>query len=179
MRIIDHFVDKVSHQLKNKYPDELPSYGIIRYALKFIITNTIPIFLIIMFSLIFGNLKESLIAILGFSLLRIFSGGFHFQTPEKCIIFSTVMIILISELGYYFTTHTFIMFIVSLLIVLIYAPSDIQNQTKVKKENYKWFKIISLLLVSIFYLIDNPISNLAILVQSILLIRLKGGGKEE
>lgn len=178
MRIIDQFVDKLSHYLKDKYPNELPSYGIIRYAIKFIITNTIPILLIIILSLIFGDLQDSMIAILSFSLLRTFSGGFHFQTPEKCILFSTIMIISITKLGYYFEKYTFIMFVMSLLLTLKYAPSKITEQTKVKKENFKWFKIVSLFLVSIFYLINNPISNLAVLVQSTLLIRRLKGGEE-
>ncbi|WP_029517998.1 accessory gene regulator ArgB-like protein [Paenibacillus polymyxa] len=173
--MIDKLADDISNYLKNKYPEELPSTQIVRYSMKFVISNLLPIIIVLFASLFLNNTYEVMITLISFSSLRMFSGGFHFRSAEACIVFSSLTIIVISKIAIYLNDHTFLMFLVSLALVLIYAPSNIEKQTRVKEKNFIWFKIISLSLVAIIYAFDNPISNFAVLVQCLLLIRLKGG----
>jgi accessory gene regulator B len=177
MNMIDQIADKWSCAAKSKYPDELPSQQIVRYTLKFIISNTIPIFIVLIASMLLGITKEAVLALIGFSSLRMFSGGFHFKSADMCIVFSSLVIILIALEGNYFEHYSFAMYLASVILVMIYAPSKIEQQTRAKPEKFKWFKIISLIIVSLIYIINIPVMNLAVLVQSLLLIRLRGGEK--
>ncbi|WP_311078193.1 accessory gene regulator B family protein [Paenibacillus polymyxa] len=177
MKLIDNIADKSSFYLKNKYRDELPSEQIIRYALKLIILNVIPVLIVVFVATYLNIVPQSITALISFSLLRMFSGGFHFKSAEYCIVFSSLMIIVISKFGFLLSDCSFIMYCVCIVLVMIYAPSKIKEQTRVKEEYFHRFKIISLVIVSLFYIWDNPVSNLAILVQSLLLIYRKGGEK--
>ncbi|MEJ3719198.1 accessory gene regulator B family protein [Paenibacillus polymyxa] len=177
MNMINQLADKWSISAKRKYPDELPSQQIVRYTIKFIISNTIPIFIVLIASMLLGITKEAILALIGFSSVRMFSGGFHFKSAEMCIVFSSLVIILIASCGNYFDNYSFAMYLASIILVMLYAPSKIEQQTRVKPKNFKWFKIISLILVTLIYTINIPVLNLAALVQSLLLIRLRGGEK--
>ena len=112
--MINKFVFNISSRMKRKYPTELPELDIVEYSLKFIITNVLPIIVIILYGVVSENLMNVLISLGSFSLLRMFSGGYHIKTPELCILTSVALIISISEIGHMLTDYKMIMGIVSL-----------------------------------------------------------------
>lgn len=72
--MIDRYVNNLSQTLVSKYPNELPPYGITRYGIKFIITNILPIMLLLLVGFMLNNYNNVLMSILSFSLLRMTSG---------------------------------------------------------------------------------------------------------
>ncbi|WP_431785845.1 accessory gene regulator B family protein [Paenibacillus lactis] len=177
--MINKFVFNISSRMKRKYPTELPELDILEYSLKFIITNVLPIIVIILYGVVSENLVNVLISLGSFSLLRMFSGGYHIKIPELCILTSAALIISISEIGQKLTEHTMIMGIVSLLMVMVYAPSNIRMQTLIPEKYDILLKLASCGIIIINIYINDAIAITAVFAQSLLLIRpLKGGEKE-
>ncbi|MFE6075700.1 accessory gene regulator B family protein [Paenibacillus sp. NPDC057886] len=177
--MIDKYVNDLSQSLVTRYPEELPPYGITRYGLKFIITNILPITLLLLVGLMLNNYNNVLISILSFSLLRMTSGGYHSKYPEICMIYSTTIILSIASLGSHFEGFEWIISGIALILVTKFAPSNIDNQTKILKKYFKYLKYISILTVIVGSLFQNPIVSCSMLAQSLLLIRLKGGEKND
>ncbi|MBT2759909.1 accessory gene regulator B family protein [Paenibacillus sp. ISL-20] len=177
--LIDNFVLSISSKMKSKYPLELPERDVLEYALKFIITNVIPIITIILYGIVSDNLINILLSLGAFSLLRMFSGGYHIKSPELCIVTSIALIISLGQFGYLMADYIVLMNIISLILVIIYAPSNIRKQTLIPEKYDMILKLISCVIILINIYINNTYVSISILAQSILLIRpLKGGEKE-
>ncbi|WP_091013407.1 accessory gene regulator B family protein [Paenibacillus amylolyticus] len=177
--MIDRYVNNLSQTLVSKYPKELPPYGITRYGIKFIITNILPIMLLLLVGFMLNNYNNVLMSILSFSLLRMTSGGYHSKYPELCLVYSTIIIISIASFGNNFEGFEWIISGIALILVTIFAPSNIENQTKILKKYFKYLKYISILTVIVGSLFQSPIVSCSMLAQSLLLIRLKGGEKND
>jgi accessory gene regulator B len=177
--MIDKLVDNISTSLVNKFPEELPPYGVTRYGIKFLISNLLPILLLLLIGTVINAFNEVMISILSFSTLRLVSGGFHAKKPELCLVISTIMILSIAKFGYFFEEYTVVVNLLSLTLVLIFSPSNIEGQTKILKENFKYLKLVSLAILAVGFFLDNYLISTSFLAQSIFLIRLKGGGKNE
>ncbi len=63
------------------------------YAAFSLIFGLLPFFLATVFGLLFGMLREALMMITPFFLIRKFSGGYHASSPKWCIIYSSIIII--------------------------------------------------------------------------------------
>lgn len=61
------------------------------YAAYSFLFGMLPILLAFVLGLLLRMLQESLIMILPFMLIRKFSGGYHLNSPQKCIIFSSLL----------------------------------------------------------------------------------------
>jgi accessory gene regulator B len=176
--LINKLADNISEYLVVKYPADMPSKVVTRYAVKFLISNILPILLIIFFSALMGNFKEVFVAILGFAVLRMFSGGYHLKSALMCILLSTILISLVPITGNMLTDDTSIILLngLSLILVTVFAPSNITKQTRVKKKYHFLFKLVSMIIILSNFFIMNTILAVSFLFQSVLLIRLKGGG---
>lgn len=175
--MIDNFATKISTALVRKFPDELPPLGVTRYGIKFIISNVLPILLLIIIGYLMGINREIAISYISFAILRMVSGGYHAKKPETCLIISTILLVCIAKFGYLLFEYQLIMSLISLIMVLVYAPSDIKNQTKILEEHFKYLKLISVVIVLIGALMNNYLVIASMLVQSLLLIPMRGGEK--
>lgn len=177
--MIDKFATNISTKLVHNFPDEMPSLSVTRYGIKFILSNVLPITLLVLIGLISNMLTEIVICITSFSTLRMVSGGYHAKNPEVCLIISTITIVLIAKFGYIFSEYSIFLCITSMWLVFRYAPSNIKNQTKILEKHFKYLKVISILIIIIGFIIDNYLITASLFVQSTLLIRRKGGGNIE
>lgn len=173
--MIDSFATKVSTRLVEKFPDELPPLGITRYGIKFLISNVMPVIFLVIAGLLMNTLSDIVICYLAFSILRMVSGGYHAKNPEMCLVISTVLLISIAKFGHLLSDYLLIMNILSLILVIVFAPSNIENQTKILQKHFKYLKIISITIILIGFLLDNYSISSSLLIQSLLLARLRGG----
>ena len=63
--------------------------------------------------------------------------------------------------------------LVNIILVLLFAPSRIDKQTRISKKHYPLLKIISLFLVSTNFLIGSSVLAAAFLIQSLTLIKFE------
>jgi len=170
--LIDALAGKIAVKLKEANPEETASVEVMKFALFGIIHNTLTFATALIVGLCLGQLLETLIAAISFMILRFVSGGYHFKTPLSCLLFSsfvfvTIPFISINELWYWVINS------ITLLLVLIFAPSNIREHIRVSEKFFPLFKIISVIIVGVSLLLHNPIVTLAFFIQAITLITFR------
>jgi accessory gene regulator B len=178
--LIESIAERIAIRLKEANPRETTSIAVMRYALIGIIHNTITFTTAFIIGLLLGHLFDTFIVAISFMGLRLVSGGYHFRTPLSCLIFSTLIFVSIPFISLQSEAYIIINSI-SLLLTLIFAPSNIKEHVRVSEKYFPIFKLISVVIVVTNYLFLNPVITLSIFAQSITLIYLprKGGQYEK
>ena len=125
----------------------------------------------LLISMVFGAVLESLCFFIGFFLCRKFSGGYHAATYTKChilfIINQIAFLLLLNCINNnYYWLATIVAIIISIIIIFLIAPIDHPNKPFTTKEmikfrkRSKYFAIVLVPAYILFYLIDknNPFS---------------------
>jgi accessory gene regulator B len=124
------------------------------YGFQIIYGSINKLLLLILTGLLLGILPELLIVTLSFVLLRIWTGGLHFDNYTKCawasLLSLTVMGLFSKCLPISNITALIISLTVSILF-LIYAPVEHKNRP-IKKEERNKYKIISLVILCLLFL---------------------------
>ncbi|MBS4540136.1 accessory gene regulator B family protein [Clostridium sp. D2Q-11] len=152
----------------------------IKYGLECILSE-LSKFILYLAVFSFLNLtKEFIVATLFFSILRIFTGGFHQKTYFGCLLTSFVILLLIIKIPYiinieYISKLTLIFLAYTLII--IFAPMDHPNKPIPSLKRRRQLKIVSIFLYSFLLLIvvnlPNTFSNIglvALFIQSLTLL---------
>lgn len=175
--MIEFFSLKLAESIKKSVPESATSIPVMKYALSIILNALMIIVFSLILSIFTGRTFNVMVSLTAFPLLRRFSGGYHMKSGMKCILFSTTLMTLIS-LSSFSYKFTFCIGIVSMILVGLFAPSNIRRQSRrVTEKDYPRLKLISLMIVASNFVIGSPTVASAFLAQSITLIRLKGGEK--
>lgn len=180
---------QISQEIADKITGDLgyseDNKEIVAYAIETGLLNILGITLIILLGLLFNAPGSTLLAALFGGTLRRLSGGAHFNTPEKCLIFGAIAysvvgllaknLALIGFTSFYFTT---IVLFVSLLLVLNLAPVDSEAKPIRSHSLRKKLKISSVAFVVATFIAINTVHNsffitsaaLGVLSQSITLL---------
>jgi len=192
-----NFSENISNKLTEVITNELDynedKKEIIAYSIETAILFVLGSLLIILLGYALNALLPAVFAAIFGGLLRRVSGGAHFNTPKKCLIFGSVIYSFIGVLAkklvdYDFTNQPvlIITMLVSFLLVAFLAPVDSESKPihssslKVKlKISSMVFVIISCLII---LFIDNKLASvsavLGVFYQSITLLPIfnrKGG----
>lgn len=117
------------------------------YAVYSLLFGLLPIFLVTLLGLCFGMLREGLIMITPFMLIRKFSGGYHSNSPKLCIIFSTALLaiamvfIKITVQGGY-TVFLRVLVVLSALCLSKFSPVDNGARKLTDKERQLFRRIV-------------------------------------
>lgn len=170
--MIESIATKLAVKIKETSPEETASVEVMKFALFGIIHNTLTFVSAMVVGLSLGKLLETFVAAVSFMILRFVSGGYHFKTPLSCLLFSSFVFVAIPFVAVN-DVWFWVLNSMSLILVLIFAPSNIKEHIRVSDKFFPVFKVLSVLLVVASFLIDNAIVTLAFLVQSITLINFK------
>ncbi|GAE88902.1 accessory gene regulator ArgB-like protein [Acetivibrio straminisolvens] len=147
--------DYLMKQMKGNHESRRIYY----FGFQIIIGAVIKGLLLILLAAITRTILPSLTIVAVFVALRQIAGGYHMKTYGKCIAASLGMFIaaaLISKYTYHFWNRTSLLifviltFIVSLILLLKWAPSDNPNRPITKQEEIKKFKGLSVLFIIIW-----------------------------
>lgn len=157
------FLKKIRTAIKKQYPnynddkiDEI-MYGIEGLYLTF--TKTVVICII---ALILGILKELICLLIAFNFIRFFAFGMHASKSSICLIFSSLVFIIFSILCKYIVLPKYLLYILYLLtlaIISIYAPSDTVKRPLIKRKKRIKFKILSIKVVIIYFILTLVSKN--------------------
>jgi len=184
-----NFSENISNKLTQAITREL-NYNedkkeIIAYAIENVLLFLLGSFFLILIGYYFNALIPIVIAaIFGGSLRRV-SGGAHFDSPTKCLVFSTIVYSSIGIIAkklveydiYNLYVLLFVLFI-SLLLVVILAPVDSESKP-IHSESFKYkLKIFSIIFCIFAFLVvaftDNKLINvsavLGVFYQSLTLL---------
>ena len=159
----NYFLKKIRKEIIKQYPkyskdkvDEI-MYGV--EGIYLTITKTIIISLI---ALILGVFKELIFLLISFNFIRLFAFGMHANKSWICLLFSSTLFlggaylckILVIPKNILIT-----LFLIVLLIISIYAPSDTVKSPLINKKRRIIFKILSIAVAIIYFILTLIIKN--------------------
>jgi accessory gene regulator B len=167
---------------------------IISYGLQLIISSIIGISLIFSFGIILNKVVETMIFIVTFIAIRMYSGGYHAKSYFKCNM-TLVIIYLCMIVAVSYTSRNFILpisiilTIMSLCVFLRFAPLDNKNK-RMSKHRLEVNRIITLWLIITFYSISMVFYKVNIqifytiivtifLISMLIILKVKGGDINE
>ena len=195
MNLVENFSNRLTQVITNELDFNEDKREIIAYAIETALLFLLGSFLIILLGYAFNALLPTVFAAIFGGLLRRVSGGAHFNTAQKCLVFGSIIYSFIGVLAkklidYDLTNKYILIFIllVSFFIVAFLAPVDSEakpihsSSLKVKlKASSMVLIIVSLVLVS---LTDNTLVSvsavLGMVYQSLTLLPIfnkKGGDR--
>ena len=162
------FLDGSMKRIKKKYPEyddeklEVIAYGL--EALYITITKTIVIFSI---ALLLGILKETLLILLFYNIIRTTAFGMHAKKSWHCYVISGTLFIGMALLCKYVNINFYvklIIYTISVITIFLYAPADTYKRPLLNAKKRKIYKIVTMFnsliyLILIIILRDNTISN--------------------
>lgn len=173
----------LANKLKNINPEQTPSVNVMRYSIKFLLLNLITICLIVITGILLADLKEVLICTLGFSLLRYFAGGYHLKNAVACTVVSTLAVHIFVLAAHLIQNYDYInlfLQVFSAILMMVFAPSGIEKQTNFKKENYKWLKLTSIVIILLNILVfQSVLLASAFFFEGLTLIKFGKGGEKK
>ena len=159
----NYFLKKIRKEIIKQYPkyskdkvDEI-MYGV--EGIYLTITKTIIISLI---ALILGVFKELIFLLISFNFIRLFAFGMHANKSWICLLFSSTLFLSGAYLCKILVIPKNILitlFLIVLLIISIYAPSDTVKRPLIKKKRRIIFKILSMTVVIIYFILTLIIKN--------------------
>ena len=186
-------IDKICKNLTNKIRKKMPEINderaeIIQYGLQLMIGEIPKLILLIIIAII---LKIGWLVIFAYSTMlpyKIVAGGFHLKTHIGCTIgtfivyFGNVMISknLVLQPIYFKYVVVGLVWIISIIMISLYAPADTVNFPILRKEERKLKKILSYVFASItligaIFIKDNTLSNIIlinVLIESLSISKL-------
>lgn len=156
-------LSKIKKDIKKQYPsysneklDEI-MYGV--EGLYMTITKCIIIFTV---SIVLGILKEVLILLIFFNILRAVGFGMHASNGVVCLISSMVVFLGIAYISNKLVIKTPIVIITYLICIILYflfAPSDTKKRPLIKKKKRTIYKVLSITILLIYLIISLVIKN--------------------
>ena len=157
------FLKRMRALISKQYPDySNDKLDEIMYGLEGIyltITKCIVIFTI---AIILGIIKEMLLLLLTYNFIRLFAFGMHANKSWICLVFSSSIFILGTYLCKYVSINDYLLYLlylVVLIIVIIYAPADTVKRPLIKKKKRNIFKLLSVLVVILYFILSLVIDN--------------------
>ena len=175
--MINRLSETIATRIKQINPEETASIEVMKFALVSIMQHVITLCLIFLIGAATGHVIDACIVNVSFILLRLFSGGFHLQSSALCILVSTLAVAPIPLVAEYVSPQlALILTIASFAIIAVFAPTNVKR-TRIKPSQHPIYKLISLLIVSVNFIINSPLIATAFLVQAISTIQIKGGSQ--
>ncbi|MGG4555126.1 MULTISPECIES: accessory gene regulator ArgB-like protein [Paenibacillus] len=170
--MINMMANRIAVQIKRTAPDHPASIAVLRYSIALLLNAVLIITLTLLLSAFTGRTHEVLIILVSFALLRQVSGGIHLNSGMKCVLATTALFTMLSliELSAFYMV---ILNVIAAMLCLLFAPSRIQQQTRIPVQYYPLLKWISVLIVCSNFLIMSPVLSLSFAAQSMLLIKLR------
>lgn len=137
----------------DKYPLEVYVYGV-----ELLISSLISTVVIFVIGALTKTFFESVIFLISFSLIRVYTGGYHSMTYLKCNIVSALSYIAIVVFLYLITDfikNPVIMlcgYVLTMFLAIIFAPVKHENKNLTTEEEKK-YKTLSLLMITIVYML--------------------------
>lgn len=124
--------------------------GLFSYAVYSLLFGLLPIFIVTILGLAFGMLREGLLMIIPFMMIRKFSGGYHLNSPKLCIICSTVLLALAMRFikvivcGGHLSLLT-VLVVLSVICLCAFSPVENNSRKLTRKERQLFRKVACIL----------------------------------
>jgi accessory gene regulator B len=163
---------RLAEAIKRMEPEKTASVPVMKFALEAVLNTLITLGIIVIVGCVTGSLGHTLLAAACFSILRFFSGGLHFAKAVHCSIVSTCLIVAAPHIALNIQWLIAVT-VLSLLLVLIFAPSNIRGHARIPEKYFPVLKIAAALIVcSNFIFLDSTVA-LVFLCQAVTIVNFK------
>ena len=167
-KILTNSMNYIKNKKKHLNSEQLE---IIEYGLESIYLTITKIIIILLLAKILNIFKETILMIVFYNIIRLFSFGLHAKNSTTCLITSLILFIGGTYLAIYLNISLIIKEILSILcliLIIIYAPADTEKRPLINKKKRKKFKILSILTTIIIiclitYLNNNVLTNFMVI----------------
>lgn len=152
----------------------------IRYGLESIYLTYTKIFVIFVLAYFLGIIKETLLLLLTYNIIRTFAFGIHATKSIYCLITSLMLFIGGVYIVKYMSLNIYAKIIISIMLLICiykYAPADTYKRPLINERKRKKYKVISTVLgiayvILIIILNNNIISNYLLIgmLESVIMI---------
>lgn len=135
----------------DKYPKEIYIYGI-----ELLISSLISTSVILLIGLLTKTFCESIIFLISFSAIRVYTGGYHSMTYLRCNIISAssyiAIVVFLYLLRDYVANPTVLLigYLLTMLLALVFAPVKHENK-ELSESDIKKYKLLSLLMITVVF----------------------------
>ena len=140
--------------VKNKFPNyDNDQLEIIEYGLEGLYLTFSKVILIVILSIILGKLKNVLILLLFYNIIRFSAFGLHAKKSSHCLFMSLSLFIGGVYICEYITIPLIVKSIISIICILLiskYAPADTEKRPLINKKKRKKYKVLSVISAGIF-----------------------------
>lgn len=134
----------------------------IEYGIKVVLANFFKLIILFSTAYILGVFKYTVIAFVVFAILRTFACGAHANSSILCIVINYTLFLGNVYASIYIPLNKLcisLIFLISLILIYIYAPADTAERPLVSKRLRRNLKIKSLVTVIFFFIITIFIKN--------------------
>lgn len=137
----------------------------LRYGLEGIYLSVTKLIIITLIAIIIGIIKEFILLLIFFNIIRFTGFGFHAGKSYQCLIFSTLLFIgvpVIMLYGEFSKTLLISVGMICLVPLAIYAPADTVKRPLPNKKKRKIRKFSTILITLIYIILVVHINNYSI-----------------
>ena len=141
----DLIITKAMNSIKNKNKYDDIKLAEIKYGLSTLYINITKTIVILTLAILLNIIKELLLILLFYGLLRLTGFGLHAKKSWQCWIGSLITFLLLPYLTKILTINFYIRLIISTLSVIfifIYAPADTEKRPLIRKNKRIIYKIL-------------------------------------
>lgn len=170
--MIEAMALRIAKAIKQAAPENTASVEVMKFSLEGVLQTLLTVFFIGIVGQVTGTLAITMAGIAAFVILRFFSGGLHLRHAMHCSLFSTI---LLSAAPHIPLTHNWTLAVTSgnLLLILIFAPSNIEGHARIPKKYFPLLKLISALIICTNFVFLSSTLAVAHFFQAISTITLK------
>jgi len=166
-RFLNNYMNVVVKNNPNLSDEQLEK---MRYGIEGIYLTITKLVIIVTLGILLGIIKELLILLLFYNILRFFGFGYHAKGSNECLVFSILLFVVLPYLAIkniIIFKYKFIVIAFCMFNFLLFAPSDTKKRPMINKKKRikrKIFLLLSTLIFSILILLyDNQITLLLLL----------------
>lgn len=135
---------------------------IIHYGIEVFLINVFKLIILFITAYFLNILIYTFIAFFSFAVIRMFASGVHANSSIKCILTNYIIFFGNVYLSITFTLNTelnSVIFLISIILILLYAPADTEEKPIVNKNLRKSLKIKSVICIIILTIVSLLIQN--------------------
>lgn len=158
-KFLDYSIKKIVKKNRSLSEMELSE---IRYGLESFYLITTKTIIIIFTSLLLNITIEMLLLLLFFNIVRLTGFGLHLSNSWLCLLFSSCIFLVLPILAKLIIIPIlikYLLFILSIILIYIYAPSDTEKRPLLNHEKRKKLKHLTLISVFILNIISIVLKN--------------------
>jgi accessory gene regulator B len=170
--MIETIALRIAEAIKRIEPEKTASIPVMKYSLESLLHTFFTLLLVGIVGMITGTFGETMVGAGAFVVLRFFSGGLHLAKAIHCAIVSTI---LISAAPHIPLTEEWNIIIggISVLLLLIFAPSNIEGHARIPSKYYPALKLISVFIVSLNFITLESFITMVFFFQAVTTIRIR------